>query len=87
MEAKDKQQIVSEQGTHKQDTGSSQVQIGILTERIKSLTEHLKTHKQDDHSRRGLLQMIGKRRRLLDYLKRKDPDAYQKAIKEFGLRR
>ncbi len=87
VETQDKQDIVAKQGTHKDDTGSSQVQIGILTERIKSLTEHLKTHKHDHHSRRGLLQMVGKRRRLLDYLKRKDPDAYQNIIKEFDLRR
>lgn len=82
-----KQQIVSERGNHKDDTGSPQVQIGILTERITELTEHLKTHKQDGHSRRGLLQMVGKRRRLLDYLKRKDVDKYQKVVKELGLRR
>lgn len=87
VETKDKQTIVSEHGTHKEDTGSPQVQIGILTERIKSLTEHLKVHTQDEGSRRGLLQMVGKRRRLLDYLRRKDPDAYQDTIKKFGLRR
>lgn len=87
VEMKDKQTIVSEHGTHKEDTGSPQVQIGILTERIKSLTEHLKVHTQDEGSRRGLLQMVGKRRRLLDYLRRKDADAYQETIKKFGLRR
>lgn len=84
---KKKQQIVSEKGAHKGDTGSSQVQIAILTERITDLTDHLKTHKQDGHSRRGLLQMVGKRRRLLDYLKRTNVEEYQKVVKELGLRR
>ncbi|MEX0749073.1 MAG: 30S ribosomal protein S15 [Candidatus Saccharimonadales bacterium] len=87
LENKKKQQIVQELGTHKTDTGSPQVQVGILTERIQSLTEHLKIHKKDRHSRRGLLQMVGKRRRLLDYLKRKDVDSYQKIVKKLGLRR
>lgn len=87
METKDKQQVITDQALHGHDTGSARVQIGILTERIKSLTDHLQTHTKDDHSRRGLLQMVGKRRRLLDYLKRKDPEAYQKVIKDFGLRR
>lgn len=87
METEDKQQVITDQALHEQDTGSARVQIGILTERIKSLTDHLQTHTKDNHSRRGLLQMVGKRRRLLDYLKRKDPEAYQKVIKDFGLRR
>lgn len=73
--------------THEHDTGSAQVQIARLTERIESLTAHLKTHQQDGHSRRGLLQMVGRRRRLLDYLKRTDADTYQHVVKQLGLRR
>ena len=69
------------------DTGSPEVQVAILTERISNLTEHLKTHKKDFHSRRGLLVMVGKRRRLLDYVKRKDVNRYQKLIGELGIRR
>ncbi len=69
------------------DTGSPEVQVAILSERITNLTEHLKTHKHDFHSRRVLIMMVGKRRRLLDYLKRKDEDRYQKLIQRLGLRR
>jgi small subunit ribosomal protein S15 len=69
------------------DTGSPEVQIAILSERISQLTEHLRTHKKDHHSRRGLLMLVGKRRRLLDYLQRKDLDRYRSLIAELGLRR
>ncbi len=69
------------------DTGSPEVQIAILTERVNSLTEHFKTHKKDNHSRRGLLKMVSQRRQLLDYLKRKDEARYQKIIDKLGIRR
>lgn len=85
METKSKQQ--SKLARHADDTGSSQVQIAQLTERIESLTGHLKTHAHDHHSRRGLLQMVGKRRRLLDYLKEHDIDSYQAVVKELKIRR
>lgn len=71
----------------KNDTGSPEVQVGILTKRIQELTEHLKIHKKDNHSRRGLLQMVGKRRRLLEYLHRTNATSYQSLIKKLGLRR
>ena len=82
-----KQELVSEYATAANDTGSPEVQVAILSERISNLTEHLKTHNHDFHSRRGLIMMVGKRRRLLDYLKRKDEDRYQKLIQSLGLRR
>jgi small subunit ribosomal protein S15 len=69
------------------DTGSPEVQVAVLTERIANLTEHLKTHKKDFHSRRGLLMLVGRRRRLLDYLKRKDQLRYETVVKRLGLRR
>ncbi len=87
MKTNEKKQIIKDLGVHKSDTGSEQVQIGILTERIQSLTEHLKIHKKDLHSRRGLLQMVGRRKRLLDYLKRKDSSTYQDLVKKLKLRR
>lgn len=71
---------------HGTDTGSSQVQVAVLTERINYLTEHFREHKKDHHSRRGLLKMVGKRRRHLDYLKKTDVDAYRKIIADLGLR-
>ena len=71
---------------HETDTGSSQVQVAVLTERINYLTEHFRTHKKDHHSRRGLLRMVGMRRRHLDYLKRTQVDAYRKIIADLGLR-
>lgn len=83
----DKQAIISSFATHEGDTGSPQVQIALLTNRIEYLTEHLKTHKHDEHSRRGLLQMVGQRRRLLKYLKTKDPDAYVDILGRLNLRR
>ena len=85
--AEKKLELVGEFATGKNDTGSPEVQVAILSERIANLTEHLKIHKHDFHSRRGLIMMVGKRRRLLDYLKRKDEDRYQKLIQRLGLRR
>ena len=79
--------LVEEYGTHEGDTGSPEVQVAILTERITNLTEHLKTHKKDFHSRRGLLVMVGQRRRLLDYVKSKDKSRYDGLIQRLGLRR
>ncbi|HMB78222.1 MAG TPA: 30S ribosomal protein S15 [Kiloniellaceae bacterium] len=85
--AERKDEIIKEYATHEGDTGSPEVQVAILTERIVNLTEHLKTHGKDFHSRRGLLIMVGQRRRLLDYLKRKDQGRYEALIKRLGLRR
>ncbi|WP_282604663.1 30S ribosomal protein S15 [Pelagibius sp. Alg239-R121] len=82
-----KNELVKEYATHEGDTGSPEVQVAILTERIINLTEHLKTHKKDFHSRRGLLIMVGQRRRLLDYLKRKEQSRYDSLIQRLGLRR
>ena len=82
-----KQEIVSKHGKDAADTGSAEVQIALMTERINELTEHLRTHKKDHHSRRGLLMLVGKRRRLLNYLQRTDLDRYRALIKELGLRR
>ena len=85
--AEKKQELIKEFGTNKGDTGSADVQVAILTERINNLTEHMKTHKKDFHSRRGLLIMVGQRRRLLDYLKRTEIVRYDSLIKRLGLRR
>ena len=85
--AERKQELVQEFGESSNDTGSTTVQVAILTERIKNLTEHMQTHKKDFHSRRGLLVMVGQRRRLLDYLKRKNRPQYDDVIKRLGLRR
>lgn len=82
-----KQEIVGKHGRHEKDTGSAEVQIALLTQRITELTEHLRTHKKDHHSRRGLLKLVGRRRRLLDYLQRTDLEGYRALIKELGLRR
>ena len=82
-----KNEVIGEYATHEGDTGSPEVQVAILTERISNLTEHLKTHKKDFHSRRGLLIMVGQRRRLLDYLKRKEQARYETLIQRLGLRR
>lgn len=82
-----KAEIIKEYGKTPTDTGSPEVQIAILTYRIKDLTEHLKTHKKDHHSRRGLLKMVGKRRGLLDYLKKKDINAYRELIEKLGIRK
>jgi small subunit ribosomal protein S15 len=83
----EKSAIVGEYATHDGDTGSPEVQIALLTERIKSLTEHLRTYQNDNHSRRGLLKLVGQRRRLLAYLVRKDVDRYRTVIGQLGLRR
>ncbi len=87
MLKEDKTKIIEENRTHATDTGSPEVQVAILTERINTLTEHLKTHTHDNHSRRGLLAMVGKRRRLLDYLMSKDIERYRTLIAKLGIRK
>jgi small subunit ribosomal protein S15 len=82
-----KESVIGDHRRHETDTGSPQVQVAILTERINALTEHLKTHKKDHHSRRGLLQMVGRRRRLLNYLQQSDVDGYRELTRSLGLRR
>jgi small subunit ribosomal protein S15 len=82
-----KQEIIADFKTHESDTGSPEVQIAILTENIENLTNHLKVHKKDHHSRRGLLKMVGQRRKLLAYLKKKDVNRYRALIEKLGLRR
>jgi|TARA_B110000116_G_C16482112_1_gene422994 small subunit ribosomal protein S15 len=85
--AERKQELIIEYATNTGDTGSPEVQVAILSERIVNLTEHFKSHDKDNHSRRGLLMMVSKRRRLLDYLKRKSSDRYEQLVKRLGLRR
>ena len=85
--AERKQELIKEFAVKKDDTGSPEVQVAILSERITNLTEHLKTHKKDFHSRRGLLMMVGQRRRLLDYVKSKQVARYEDLVKRLGLRR
>jgi len=85
--AERKQEIISTNQTHAKDTGSPEVQVAMLTDRISQLTEHLKSHSKDFHSRRGLLMMVGKRRRLLQYLMKEDNERYRKLIEKLGLRR
>ena len=82
-----KEKIVGDYKTHQSDTGSSQVQVALLTQRINELTEHFKVHKKDNHSRRGLLKMVSRRRKLLDYLKRRDINEYHTIIEKLKLRR
>jgi small subunit ribosomal protein S15 len=82
-----KTEIIDRFKKHEVDTGSPEVQIGILTERINVLTEHLKSHSKDHHSRRGLLKMVGHRRRLLNYLQKQDVERYRAVVKDLGLRR
>jgi small subunit ribosomal protein S15 len=82
-----KQEVIQEFATAEGDTGSPEVQVAILSERIRNLTEHLKIHKKDFHSRRGLLMMVGQRRQLLDYLKRKGAGRYEALVERLGLRR
>lgn len=82
-----KKEIIEGFKKHETDTGSPEVQIALLTERITTLTEHFKTHKKDHTSRRGLLKLVGQRRRLLEYLKKKDVDGYRKLIEELGIRK
>ena len=87
LSAERKSQVVRQYATNKSDTGSPEVQIALLTERINGLTEHFKHHKNDNHSRRGLLKMVSLRRRLLDHIKVKDEGRYQKIIERLGIRR
>ena len=87
ISAERKQALISEYATKSGDTGSPEVQVAILSERIKNLTDHLKGHNKDNHSRRGLLVMVGQRRRMLDYLKDAAPDRYESLITRLGLRR
>ncbi|MBW1679030.1 MAG: 30S ribosomal protein S15 [Deltaproteobacteria bacterium] len=85
--AEQKSTLVKDYQSHEKDTGSPEVQVALLSERIRYLTGHFKTHKKDHHSRRGMLKLVGQRRRLLDYLKKKDVDRYRALIKRLGLRR
>ncbi len=85
--AERKSELMTEHATKKGDTGSPEVQVAILTERIRNLTEHFRTHNKDNHSRRGLLKMVSQRRRLLDYVKSKNENRYQDLIKKLGIRR
>lgn len=87
LSSAEKQSIIKEYATHEGDTGSPEVQVALLTKRISQLTEHMKRNKHDFHSQRGLLLMIGKRRRLLDYLKKEDINRYRSLIERLGLRR
>ena len=87
MTQAEKQAIMAEYATHEGDTGSAQVQVAVLTKRINDLTEHLKTHKKDHHSRRGLLKMVGHRRNLLAYLQKNDIERYRAIIKKLGIRK
>ena len=87
LTVEEKQEVVQQFGKSDTDTGSPEVQIALLTRRINHLTEHLREHKHDHHSRRGLLMLVGQRRRLLNYLGRKDLDRYRSLIQELGLRR
>ena len=82
-----KAELISQFGSDEKDTGNTRVQVALLTQRINDLTEHLREHKKDHHSRRGLLMLVGKRRRLLNYLQKKDLEGYRSLIRELGLRR
>ena len=87
LEKERKQSIIEQYRTHEHDSGSPEVQVAILTTRIAELTDHFKVHKKDHHSRRGLLKLVGTRRKLLDYLKKSDKERYQKLIQSLGLRK
>ncbi len=87
LEPAKKQEIIEKFATHQNDTGSPEVQVALLSARITYLTEHFQTHKKDHHSRRGLLKLVGQRRRLLNYLKGKSVDRYRTVIKELGIRK
>ncbi len=87
LTTQDKKELIEQYKTHDSDTGSPEVQIGLLTHRIQYLTEHLKIHKKDHHSRRGLLMLVGRRRRLLNYVKKNDVQRYRTIIETLGLRR
>lgn len=87
IEQAQKKDIIQDNRRHDKDTGSTEVQVALLTARIRDLTEHFKLHAKDHHSRRGLLKLVGKRRRLLDYLKKKDFDKYRDLIQRLGIRK
>ena len=87
LQAEQKREIISKFGTHENDTGSPEVQVALLSARIDYLTEHFKTNKKDHHSRRGLLKLVGQRRRLLNYLKDKNIDKYRDLIQQLGIRK
>ena len=87
ISAETKKTLIDQHRTHETDTGSSEIQIALLTERINGLSEHFKVHARDHHSRRGLLKLVSQRRRLLQYLRRTDPQRYQSLISRLGLRR
>jgi small subunit ribosomal protein S15 len=87
LDEETKQRITTEYQVHKKDTGSTEVQVAVLTERIKQVTDHLRTHKKDNHSRRGLVGLVSRRRRLLNYLSKEDVNRYQTLIARLGLRR
>lgn len=87
MSKEDKRGVIDKYKTHDSDSGSPEVQIALLTERIKYLTDHFKVHKKDHHSRRGLLKLVGQRRRLLDYLRNNKVERYRAIVKDLGLRR
>ena len=87
LEKEDKSQIINDYQIHESDTGSPEVQVALLTERINQLIEHLRVHTHDHHSRRGLLKLVGRRRRLLNYLQSKDRERYRNVINRLGLRR
>ncbi len=87
LTAEDKREIVQRFGKAENDTGATEVQVALLTRRINELTEHLRTHRQDHHSRRGLLMLVGRRRRFLNYMQKKDLEGYRALIRELGLRR
>ena len=87
MTVERKQEIINQYRRDEKDTGSSEVQIALLTERINELTEHLKVHKKDNHSRRGMLKMVGKRRNLLNYLAKEDEESYKALVEKLGLRK
>jgi len=87
LKSKKKNKLIEKHRLHSKDTGSPEVQISILTERINQLTNHLKIHKKDNHSRRGLLQMVAKRRKFFDYLKRKDKNRYNKIVRDLKLKK
>jgi small subunit ribosomal protein S15 len=87
LSIEDKQEIVTKFGKDENDTGSTQVQVALLTRRINDLTEHLREHKHDHHSRRGLLMLVGQRRRFLNYLQKNDLEGYRKLVRDLGLRK
>jgi small subunit ribosomal protein S15 len=87
LDTQKKTALIAEYATHEGDTGSAEVQVALLTHRIIQLTDHLKVHKQDQHSRRGLMQLIGQRKRLLSYMNKEDVNRYQAAISKLGLRK